>query len=121
MNRERGPIIAKAFYRAADRLRLKPKDIEDVLGFSEPTISRQKQKIEQKEPVVFGEKENELALYLLRIFRSLDALFAGNEESMRNWFDSLNRYFEARPRDLVKTIGGLVNVAGYLDAMRGKV
>jgi uncharacterized protein (DUF2384 family) len=118
---ERGPIIAKAFYRAADSLGVTRQEINEILGVSEPTISRHRSALDKKNTFTLDPKKAELALLFLRIYRSLFSIFGNEEENARKWYDANNLALGGKPRDLVKTIGGLVSVAEYLDAMRGKV
>jgi hypothetical protein len=114
-------VVAKAFYRAADALGLSRQEIKDVIGLSEPTISRNLNSLQKKQPVVFDAKTAECALFFIRIYRSLLAVVGGNENKARKWLEAENRYFGGTPRQHLKTLGGLIEVANYLDAMRGKV
>jgi len=115
------PVVAKAFYRAADALFLSRQEVRDIMGFSEATISRHRNSLNRNVAVSFDKKNTELGLFFLRMYRSLLALFGGSEETARKWFDANNTYLNGKPRELVQKIGGLVNVAEYLDAMRAKV
>lgn len=114
-------IIAKAFYRAADTLELSRQEISKIAGPSEATISRNIKALEKKEPVVFDPKTAECALMVLRIYRSLLALVGDSQPNARKWLNTENRYFGETPRRRIQTLGGLIEVANYLDAMRGKV
>jgi transcriptional regulator with XRE-family HTH domain len=111
-------LLTKAFLRAADLLGLNQKEVAQVLGKSEPTVSRLTNKTVQLDPVG---KEWEIALIFLRIYRSLDALFGGHEADLRAWFTTHNRALGGIPRDLIKNLQGLFLVIQYLDAMRGKI
>jgi hypothetical protein len=113
-----GALLAKAFLRAGNILRLTQKELSGVLGVSEPTLSRLVHKGHSISP---QDKDGEIALLFLRIFRSLDALFGGHEVDMQKWFDSPNHYLKGIPRNLIKSLQGLFDVASYLDAMRGQV
>jgi hypothetical protein len=115
------PVVAKAFYNAADVLNLNRQEIRDLLGVSEPTISRHRSDLDAKNAIRFDEKRTELALLFIRVYRSLLALLGGDEENARKWFDASNAYLGATPRKQIQTIGGLVDVIQYLDAMRGKI
>ena len=66
-------------------------------------------------------KEGECALLLVRIFRAIDALLGGKEADVRAWFHAPNAHLGGIPAARVQTIEGLVHVAEYLDAMRGKL
>ena len=65
-------------------------------------------------------KEWELALLLVRLFRSLDALW-GHEEAARTWLTTDNLALSARPVDLIPSVEGLVRVVNYLDNARGRL
>lgn len=110
-------ILTKAFFRAGELLDLTQKEQARILGVSEPTLSRLMHKGLLLSP---KDKEGEIALLFLRIFRSLDALFGGREADMQKWFDSPNRYLNGIPRHHVKSLQGLFDVVTYLDAMRGQ-
>ncbi len=117
-NPRKEPIVTKAFLRAAEILQLSRTEASNLLGISPATMSRLHTK---GGTITLDTNEGELALMFLRIFRSLDSLFGGNEHNMRQWFDAKNNYLNGTPRDLVQHIGGISHVAEYLDAMRGKV
>jgi hypothetical protein len=66
-------------------------------------------------------KAGELGLLLVRLYRSLYVLVGGGEAEMRHWMHTPNRDTGGVPAEQVCTVQGLVEVVGYLDAMRGKV
>jgi transcriptional regulator with XRE-family HTH domain len=115
---ERSKVVTKAFLRASEALGMSRQDIAAVLGISEASLSRL---FQGERHVDAALKEGEIARYFLRLYRSLDSLFGGSRENSIKWFSSPNRHLNGVPANLVKTIGGLVEVTGYLDAMRGKV
>ena len=61
------------------------------------------------------------ALLFVRLFRSLDALVGGSAEKARLWLHAQNHHLGAPPARLIATTQGLVHVADYLDAMRGRL
>jgi uncharacterized protein (DUF2384 family) len=65
-------------------------------------------------------KEWELAILLVRLFRSLDALW-GHEGTARAWLETYNTALGAAPVELIRTAVGLVRVVDYLDHARGRV
>ena len=111
-------VLSKAAVRAARLLDLTQRDIAAALGVSEATASR----------LFAGKyllspdraKEWELARLLVRLFRSLDALW-GHEDTARTWLSSENLALAARPRDLLRSVEGMVRVVAYLDAARGRL
>ena len=63
-------------------------------------------------------KEGELALLLVRVYRSLDALVGTDATQRKAWLRGHNRALNGRPVDLLERADGLVSVVAYLDAMR---
>jgi uncharacterized protein (DUF2384 family) len=114
-----GRVVVKALLRAADRLGLTAqRDLAEILGVSAPTVSRLVAGGRALDP---ASSEGQRALLFLRIWRSLDAMVGGDAAAAASWFSSVNHHLGATPADLVRSIVGLVHVADYLDAMRGKV
>ena len=111
-------VLSKAVVRAARLLALTQRDVAAALGVSEATASR----LFAGRYVLSPEraKEWELALLLVRLYRSLDALW-GHEETARRWLGSPNLALGAPPSDLLRSVEGLVRVVAYLDAARSRV
>jgi len=110
-------VLSKAFVRAAGGLGFSQKDAARVLGVSEATLSR----VAAGRPIDPMTREGEMALLFLRIFRSLDALVGGRAEDARAWLGARNLHLAGVPAELMTTVPGIVRVAEYLDAMRGKL
>jgi hypothetical protein len=108
-------VVTKAVQRAAGALGLNQRELGLVLGISEAKVSRLGRET-QLDP---HKKEFELAVLLLRLFRSLDALVGGDELKAREWLHARNHYLHETPVNLIKKIEGLHHVVHYLDAMRG--
>ncbi len=115
---EEDAILSKAFLRASERLGLTQKDQARILGLSAASLSRLARGA--REVDVDG-KEGELALLLVRLYRSLDALIGGDEAKNREWLHSENHHLGGKPSELIRSIQGLVHVVEYLDAMRGRL
>ena len=111
-------VLTKAVVRAAQLLSFSQRELARILGVSEATASRLCAGSYQLSAARM--KEWELALLLVRLFRSLDALW-GHEEAAHTWLASHNVALAARPLDLVPTIEGLVRVVNYLDNARGRL
>ncbi len=111
-------VLSKAVVRAARLLDLTQRDVAAALGISEATTSRLFASKYLLSPD--RAKEWELALLLVRLFRSLDALW-GHEESARRWLASHNVALGGRPQDLLRSVEGMVRVVAYLDAARGRL
>ena len=112
-------VVSKALLRAAEALGLSSADLAEIVGTSESTLSRIRNR--KRGPIPLDTKEGELALLFLRVFRSLDALVGGNESHARAWLRADNQHLGAVPLSRMKKIEGLVDVAEYLDAMRGTI
>ena len=112
-------VVSKALFRAAEALGLSAADLADIVGASESTLSRIRN--HKRDPLPLHSKEGELALLFLRVFRSLDALVGGNEAHARAWLRADNRHVSGVPLERIKRVEGLVDVAEYLDAMRGTI
>ncbi len=109
-------VITEAFLKAGDNLDLKARDLAAVLGVHESRISRMK----NGSCLKAGSRDRELALYFLRIFRSLGALFGTNFDDMAGWMHSENKVLAGKPVDKIKSIAGLINTMDYLDQARAK-
>jgi hypothetical protein len=66
-------------------------------------------------------KPFELALLLVRLFRSLDAITGGDEAVGRQWLRNENTALGGRPAEKILSISGLMDVLAYLDARRALV
>jgi transcriptional regulator with XRE-family HTH domain len=108
-------VVTRAVLRAATALGLSQRELAAVLGLSEASVSR----LSRGRPLSASRKEGELALLLIRVFRSLDALVGGDERKARAWFQAENAHLGGVPAERVRRVEGLVEVATYLDAMRG--
>lgn len=115
--RQEATVLSKALTRAAQRLGLSQRELGQVVGLSPASVSRLFSGKLQLDPAT---KEGELALLLLRLYRSLDALVGGSAESARAWLRSENFHLGGIPAERIRTIQGLVDVVAYLDGMRGK-
>ena len=113
---DRSVVLTKATLSAAEQLGLSNADLAAVIGVSEPTISRLKgshgRTIDPKS------KEGELALMLIRVFRSLDPLIGGDEGKRKAWMSRYNRALVGPPNQLIRKADGLVRTLAYLDGMR---
>jgi hypothetical protein len=111
-----GEVLTRSARRAAELLDLTQKDLARIIGVSPATISRLPHR-----PLDPTDKEGELAVLFIRMFRSLDTLVGGDVEAARKWLHAENRHLAGVPAQLIQTVTGLVDVVEYLDAMRGKV
>jgi len=108
-------VLTKAVLRAGEHLALPGAALARILGVSEASISRLASGARSIDP---QSKEGELALLLVRVYRSLDALVGTDAAQRKAWLHSHNRALNGRPADLIQRADGLVSVLTYLDAMR---
>jgi hypothetical protein len=108
-------VLTKALLRAAGLLDLSSAALARILGVSEASVSRLASGSRSVDP---RSKEGELALLLVRVYRSLDALVGTDPAQRKAWLHSHNRALNGRPADLIQRADGLVGVLAYLDAMR---
>jgi hypothetical protein len=115
---KKAEVLTTALINVTERLELTQRQLAGIIGLSEASASRF---FSHEKKINPHSKEGELSLHLIRIFRSLDAILGGDQENCRRWFKNYNKHLNGIPLDLVTKIEGLINVANYLDVMRGKL
>jgi hypothetical protein len=105
--------LTKAFLNAGKSLGLTQDDLGQIVGRDRTAFHRGGIDPESK--------SGELALLLIRVYRSLYVLVGGQKGDLRHWMSTDNRHTGGIPAEQVKTVAGLIRVVEYLDAMRGKV
>ena len=111
-------VITKAALRTAGRLGIRNTVLAKILGVSEPTVSRMRQ---GKYRLERGHKAFELAILLVRLYRSLDGIVAGDDAVAADWLKNDNTALDGVPLELIQSVSGLTNVIAYLDARRAVV
>src|SRR5439155_15832576 len=111
-------VVGKALVRAAAALDLSQLDVARILGSSTASVSRTFAGGRGVDP---DSAEGRNALLLIRVFRSLDPLVGGDTAKARLWLHAKNRHLGDVPARLLTSMQGLVHVADYLDAMRGRL
>lgn len=112
---DRAAVLTQAVVRAAGLLGLKDAELAQVIGVSAPTISRCRHGEAEIDP---GRKAGELALLLVRLFRSLDPLVGSDTEKRKAWMHSKNQALGEVPAMLIRNPEGLVGTLAYLDGIR---
>ncbi len=111
-------ILTTAVSRVADFWGLTNAKLGAVLGLSAATASRLRSGQARLDP---ASKSFEAGQFLLRLFRSLDALLGSNDQAARSWLAARNLDLDARPIDLIDSFKGLITVCDYVDAHRARV
>jgi len=116
---ERSRVLTQAVIEAARRLGLGSSDLKNIIGASQPTVSRL---LNNKYAIPEGGKIWELAAHFVRLYRSLYSLVGGDDQLARSWLTSANRAFDGRPPvEVIKRVDGLLHACEYLDANRARV
>ncbi len=110
-----GAVLAKATTRASQLLGMNGVMLARTLGLSEPTVSRI---LKAEKPIDPTSKEGELALLLVRVYRSLDALVGTDDGKRQLWMTGFNKALGGIPLQVIQRVDGLVATLAYLDAMR---
>lgn len=105
--------LTKALLNAGKALGLTQEDLGQIVGRDRTAFHRSGLDPESK--------SGELALLLVRVYRSLYVLVGGQKPDLRHWMYTNNLHTGGVPAEQVKTVPGLIRVVEYLDAMRGKV
>lgn len=109
---ENRSVLAKAVLNAGKALGLSQTEIGKAIGKDRTSIGR---------GIDPNSKSGELALLIIRCYRSLYVLVGGNAADMKHWMHTKNRHTGGIPAEQLQTVQGLNHVVEYLDAMRGKV
>src|SRR3954452_25173813 len=87
-------VLSKAVVRAADCLKLPNELVGRILGISAASVSRMKGGSYTLSP---NSKPFELALYLVRLFRSLAAMTSGDDAAAQSWLRTPNILLGRKP------------------------
>jgi len=105
-------VLSKALVNAGKALGLSQAELGEIIGKDRTNFRR------GLDP---HSKSGELALLLIRCYRSLFALVGGRPADMRHWMHTENRHIGGIPAEQIKTVTGLARVVEYLDAIRAKI
>lgn len=111
-------VLTQAVTSAADLMGFNKATLAKILGISAASAGRLYSGQYQLNQ---HSKEWDMALLLVRLFRSLDAIMAGDERALRSWLQSPNLGLNATPNELVTDAAGLVHIVDYVDSYRARV
>jgi hypothetical protein len=114
----RAGVVSKAVVRTADALDLRKAELAAILGVSPSTVSRLSDGRVQLEE---GSKPYELAVLLIRLFRSLSGVLGGDAAMIRAWMRCENLALGGVPAELARSAQGLVSAVIYADAARARI
>ena len=111
-------VLTEAVGRVAVLWKLTNEQLGGILGLSPATASRLRSGGFLLEP---STKAFELGQYLVRLFRSLDAMMGSDDTASMAWLRAANIDLGGRPMDLIRSIRGLGEVTNYVDDFRAQV
>lgn len=111
-------VLTEAVRRVAQFWKLTNQQLGTILGVSIASAGRLR---EGKLELDSRTKAFEVGQYLVRLFRSLDALMGSDDQAARDWLRTPNLDLEQRPIELLSTFTGLARVCDYVDAFRARV
>ena len=111
-------VLSRAVVRATELMGLSKASLAKILGISPSSAGRLFSDQYQLHP---DTKEWEIARLFVRLFRSLDAMMAGDEMALRSWLASPNQALAATPNDLIMDVAGLVHTLDYVNAYRAQI
>jgi uncharacterized protein (DUF2384 family) len=115
---DRAVALTTAIVRIAEFWSLNNAKLGSILGLSAPTISRLKRGATELDP---ASKSFEAGQFLLRLFRSLDALLGSDDAAARRWLDTPNLDLGGKPIEKLDTMRGLIELCDYVDFHRTRV
>lgn len=115
---EENRVLTTAVSRIAECWKLTNEQLAAILGISASTASRLRSGGFELDR---STKAFELGQYLVRLFRSLDALMGSDDAASMSWLRSANLDLDGRPIDLIRSIRGLGAVTNYVDDYRAQV
>jgi len=115
---DEGRILTEAVGRVATLWKLTNDQLGSILGLSPATASRLRSGGFTLEP---SSKAFELGQYLVRLFRSLDAMMGSDDAASAAWLKTPNLDLDGQPIDLIRSIRGLHDVTNYVDDFRAQV
>lgn len=116
--REKAGALSGAVLRIGDVWSLSNAKLGSILGLSPATVSRLRAGTTALDP---ASKSFEAGQFLLRLFRSLDALLGSDDNAAKAWLNTVNLDLDGKPIDRIDTMRGLMEVCDYVDFYRARV
>lgn len=110
--------VNKAVINAVKFLQLSQTELGEIIGLTSSSVSRF---VKGQQSLHKRTKPYQLALLLVRVFRSLDAISGGDERYNRDWLRAQNLALGGVPLEMMRRPEGLADVLAYLDSRRALV
>ena len=110
--REEAEVLTREFFSATCSMGLSNREIAEILGVSEPTISRAK-----KKEIYFSRTRSHqwsIAELLVRACRELTRIY-DHPRKEKHWFTTYNHLLAAFPIELIRRYEGLLEVVHHLE------
>ena len=111
-------VISKAVVRAAVQLEIRQIELAAILGISPASVSRL---MAGEHVLAANGKPYELAVLVIRLFRSLSGIFGADTVSVKAWLRCENLALGGVPAALMASATGLVNAVAYADSARARI
>ena len=108
-------VLSKALGKLKEYWELSGVDLAEIVGVAPSVISC----LDTAQVFCPNKKQGQLALLLIRVYRSLGAFLGDRMQLQKDWLNAPNQVFNQSPLESMKTPEGLAHVVMYLDAMRG--
>jgi antitoxin Xre/MbcA/ParS-like protein len=105
-------VLGRSAYAAGEYLGLNKAQVGYVVGRDRSSIDRS--------GIAPDSKSGQLALIMVRVYRSLYALMGGDKDNMQHFMSTPNQGTGGVPAEQIQDVEGLVRVCHYLDAVRGR-
>lgn len=110
--REEAALLTQEFFAATSSMGLSNREIGEILGVSEPTISRAKRK-----EIYFSRTRGHqwsVAELLVKACRELTRIY-NHPRKEKHWFTTYNHPLRAFPIELIRRYEGLLEVVRHLE------
>lgn len=108
-------VLAKSLKNIKDFWDLSGVELAEIVGVDNSVISR----LDTTQAFHPDKKQGQLALMLIRVYRSLGAFLGDRISLQKDWLRAHHQVFNQSPLEAMKSPEGLAHVVMYLDAMRG--
>ncbi len=108
-------VLTKSVLRVCDRLKISDHDLATILRVNPSVVAR----YAQGDYFIYrGSPEWNVGAALINIYKLLANLFDGNDETISRWMYTKNSDFGISPFDMIKQVGGILQLHDYLDEYR---